>query len=172
MNKGVLLLIILLLLIQHQVHGVLPRRKGNVDIAVLVTHHPGFLGAVLFLLPLQMTLEDGSDAVDLLDVAFNSGGDRLGMVPLEPDGLAKVGALAGGLEVEPLAGVVEVGSARGEAELVLLVVGLGQVLEDGAGLPQGEVGVGVVDGGQAAVGVDVFDKVGPLGFAYLDHVQV
>ena len=42
-----------------------------------------------------------------------------------------------------------------ETEAVLrAVVALDEILEDGAGFPEGDVRVGVVDGGDAAVGVD------------------
>lgn len=43
----------------------------------------------------------------------------------------------------------------GERELLLLVVSLDKVLDDGARLPEGEAGIGILDGGQAAVGVDL-----------------
>lgn len=43
----------------------------------------------------------------------------------------------------------------GDAELVILVVRVDEVLQDGARLPQGDARVRVFDGGRAAVGVDV-----------------
>lgn len=58
----------------------------------------------------------------------------------------------------------------GVGELFICVVLLDEVLDDCAGLPEGEVCVGVVDGGIAAVGVDV-----GVGFAFdfceLDEVD-
>lgn len=83
-----------------------------------------------------MKLDDAEDAADLALVAGLGGGKLLGVVVGEPGFLAKVGALTGGLEVEPLVlGVLF--SAAGVVELVGGVVGLGEVLENGAGL--GEV---------------------------------
>ncbi len=76
------------------------------------------------------------------------------MVPLEPDRLAVVGPLARDLEEEPLPGVVGVRGAGGEAEAVVRVVTLEEVFDDCARFPEGEVRVGVVDGGEAAVGVE------------------
>lgn len=61
------------------------------------------------------------------------------------------------LEV-PLVDLVGVG----DRELVLLVVGLGKVLGNGAGLPDGQVGVGVDNGGKTAIGVDLEER-GVLG---------
>lgn len=75
------------------------------------------------------------------------------MKALEPGGLAVVGALAGDLEVEPLVQQVLFGGA-GVGEAVFFVVGLDEVLIDGARFPEGEFRVRVDDGGQAAVGVD------------------
>ena len=74
---------------------------------------------------------------------------------LEDHSLSVVGALARDLEVEPLLGedlVLELV----EAELVVYVVATEEVLDDGTGLPDGEVIVGMVDeGGHATVGVEV-----------------
>lgn len=61
--------------------------------------------------------------------------------------------LPAGLEVQPCVLLVLL-LAAGVAELVLLVVDIEQVLDDGAGLPQLEAGVGVLDGRDTAVGVD------------------
>jgi hypothetical protein len=78
-------------------------------------------------------LDDAEDTADLALVAGLGRGELLGVVVGEPGFLAEVGALAGGLEVEPLVlGVLLL--AAGVVELVGGVVGLGEVLEDGAGL--------------------------------------
>lgn len=70
--------------------------------------------------------------------------------------------LAGHLEVEELLQVPLV-RGGGDVDLVLLVIGLDEVLGNGARLPQGEVVVvGVDDGGQTAVGVDL-EELGVLG---------
>lgn len=80
-----------------------------------------------------MELDDAEDAADLVPVAVLGRGKFLGVVVREPGLLTKVGALTGGLEVKPLVlGVLLL--ATGVVELVLSVVGLGEVLEDGAGL--------------------------------------
>ena len=72
----------------------------------------------------------------------------------EPDGLAEVGALAGHLVVEPLVlEVVEEGEGA-VREGVGGVVGGDEVLDYGAGFPDGEGGVGVGEDGGAAVGVE------------------
>lgn len=71
----------------------------------------------------------------------------------EPHSLTEVGALAGGLEEQPLLQEVLFGEG-GVGELVGLVVGVDEVLDDGAGFPQRDVCVWVLDGGDAAVGVD------------------
>lgn len=84
------------------------------------------------------------------------------MVLVEPDSLAVVRALAGGLEEEPLAQMPFVGLV-GRAELVVLIVLVNDVLDNGARLPEDKVVVvGVLDGGDAAVGVDL-DELGALG---------
>ena len=45
-------------------------------------------------------------------------------------------------------------AAGWEGKLVLCVVFLDEILDDGAGFPEGEVGVRVVDRGHAAIRVD------------------
>ena len=52
-----------------------------------------------------------------------------------PSALAKVGALAGGLEKQPLRGQVFLGGGF-EAKLARFVIVLDEVFDDGAGLPQ------------------------------------
>jgi hypothetical protein len=79
------------------------------------------------------------------------------------------------LEEEPLLSKVCVVASMCEADLLILVVLLNKVLNDGAGLPDGEVGVGVVDSWHTPIGVDggefglledielqVFDLVGQI----------
>lgn len=113
------------------------------------------------LLALEQPVEDGDDAQNLLLVALNGRGHLLRVELVEPDGLAEVRALAGHLEVDELLDVpVLVGG--GALEEALLVVGLDDVLDDGARLPERQVGVGVDDGGEAAVGVDL-DELCALG---------
>lgn len=64
-----------------------------------------------------------------------------------------IGALSGSLEKEPLLGQEGLVRPHREAELVFGVVAGDQVQDDSAGLPEREVGVGIVDGGEAAIGV-------------------
>jgi hypothetical protein len=64
--------------------------------------------------------------------------------------------LSGGLEVQP--GLREVFAGRGRVgEGLRGVVGGEEVFDDGAGFPEGEGGVWVGDGGDAAVGVERFE---------------
>lgn len=81
-----------------------------------------------------MCIDDAEHTLDLIAIAVKDGGKiLLRMVEDEPRSLAEVRALARGLEVQPalckpLLWEVGVG------ELVLLVVGVEQVLDDCAGL--------------------------------------
>jgi hypothetical protein len=58
------------------------------------------------------------------------------------------------LEIQPLLRQPALLAARLETNLAVRVVLVDQVLDDGAGFPEREVGVGVVDRGHAAIGVD------------------
>ena len=77
----------------------------------------------------------------------------------KPHGLTEVGALAGHLVVEPLFGIEVFGGTGSEADGVLLIVCLDQVLHDGTRLPQVDASVGVLDGGDTAVGVDLLERL-------------
>ena len=77
----------------------------------------------------------------------------LRVVPVEPRARAEVGALAGRLQVQPGLREEFVGR-RGVLQGRGGVVGREQVFDYGAGFPEGDGGVGVFDGGDAAVGVD------------------
>ena len=101
-----------------------------------------------------MPFQDAGHTVDFLGVALISAGHGLRMVSLEPEQLPVVGALARDLEVEPLLRVVVLGRAGRETEAMLRVVAFDEVLENGAGLPEGDVRVGIMDGGDAAIGID------------------
>lgn len=81
------------------------------------------------------------------------------MKPGEPHGLTEVWALAGHLEMEPLFGIEVVGGTGSEADGVLLIVCLDQVLHDGTRLPQVDSSVGVLDGRDTAVGVDLLERL-------------
>lgn len=75
--------------------------------------------------------------------------------PHEPGCLAEIGALAADLEGDPLLDVVFLWNG-GVAEFLVLVIVLDEILGDCGGLPQSDACVGVVDDGDAAVGVDFF----------------
>ena len=148
---------VVLVLAERVTNQGLPHDEGDVGVGILVTHQPRSLhiaAAVLLFLFRQMPFQDAGHAVDLLDVALIGAGHGLRMVSLEPEQLPVVGALARDLEVEPLLRVVELGRSGDETKAVLRVVAFDEVLEDGAGFPEGDVRVGVVDGGDAAVGID------------------
>lgn len=71
--------------------------------------------------------------------------------------LAEIGALSAHLEMQVLrAQVALVASCVGEA--VVAVIFLNEVLANSARLPDGQGGVGVFDGGDAAVRVDVDER--------------
>lgn len=124
------------------------------------------------LLALEDVIEDPNNTNGLLLVPFLGRGHVNGMEEVKPSGLAIVGALftrsaegnlhgewceyshlAGHLKVQILLQLPFLGCG-GKSELFLLIIGFDDVLNDGAGLPEGKPGVGVFDGGQAAVGVD------------------
>lgn len=97
-----------------------------------------------------------------LDVTINGAGQVLRMVSLEPHSLSVVRTLATDLEKEILFGVESVVGAGSKADLVVLVVLFDKVLNNCAGLPQSQVGVGVVDSGDTSIRVDC-DIVWSLG---------
>jgi len=141
---------VVLLLLGHLGDGHLPREEGNVRVRAPAPHEPRL---AVFLLA-QVLLQHGRDAVHLLGVPVDGQGQLLGREQPEPTVLAVVRALPAGLEEEPLLGVVGLCRAGLEAQLALRVVALDEVLDDGARLPDGDAGVGVVDGWEPAVGVD------------------
>lgn len=165
---------------KEAVHGVLPRNEAKVDICPVEEHVSCCDSSIVPSVYLQLLANEVSlaledvvqntpDTLNLLEVALLGAGNILGVELLEEDGLAVVRTLAGHLEVEVLLKVPLLG-AGGDVELVLLVVGLDEVLGDGARLPQDNVVVvGVLDGGQTAVGVDLDES---LGLRVGDAVEV
>lgn len=106
---------------------LVPGSPGQIGVGVGVANEVVGLGLA------QVELDDAEDAADLVLVAGLGRGKLLGVVVGEPGLLAEVGALTRGLEVEPLVlGVLLL--AAGVVELVLSVVVLGEVLNDGARL--------------------------------------
>ena len=72
------------------------------------------------------------------------------MEHLEPRSLAVVRTLARDLECQPLVLVVLLW-ARAVGDLVILVVGVDEVLDDGSRFPEADASVGVFDGGDTAL---------------------
>ena len=104
-----------------------------------------------------MRVKHAGHAPDLIAVPVQHGFEIfLRVVEDEPGALAEVGSLAGGLEVQPGLRKVLVGRG-GVGEGLRGVVGGEEVFDYGAGFPEGEVSVWVVDGGDAAVGVCGFE---------------
>ena len=68
---------------------------------------------------------------------------------VEPSRLTKVWALTARLIVQELEGLILLWRRR-EAQLVRFVISVDEVFNDGAGLPEGDAGIGVFDGGDAA----------------------
>lgn len=102
-----------------------------------------------------MLVQNDGDALNFVPVALVRGRDVRRVVFLEPSGLSVVRTLAGHLEVEPLLGFIVLGGKGREAELLLLVVLLDEVFENGTGFRDGDAGVGVMESGETAVGVDL-----------------
>lgn len=138
----------LVLFLDDKRHPRMVRHERQVGIRAFVADQVP--GALL----LELRIQHADDALNLLDVSVYGGRELLGVVVLEPGGLAVVGSLAGDLEVEPLVAEVLLREA-GVADGLVLVVGLDQVLVDGTGFPEGEARVGVGDGGDAAVEADL-----------------
>jgi len=114
----------------------IPHHEGQVCKGALVANEPGAV--------VQDAVEDAGDAVDFVDVAHDGGLEPFGVEEAEPRGLAEIGALARGLEVGILLQEVFFGDGS-VRELLIFVVLVDQVEDDGAGLPQGDAGVGIVD---------------------------
>lgn len=147
----------LALFLGNKRHQRMPCHERQVGIRAFVADQVP--GALL----LELRVQHADDALNLLDVSVYGGGELLRVEVLEPGALAVVGSLAGDLEVEPLVAEVLLREA-GVADGLALVVGLDQVLVNGTGFPEGEARVGVGDGGDAAVEVDLGDVGGLAGW--------
>lgn len=132
-------------------HDEEPRQERRIGKAILPTNEP--------LTTLQRAIQHARNPPDLVVVPLLCARNGLVVESVEPGSLAKVRALAGHLEVQPLLGRVVVRSALGEAEGVLLVISLDKVFDDGAGFPEVQTGVGVFNGGNTAVGVELFERL-------------
>lgn len=124
-----------------------PGNEGEVGITVLVADQ--------ILTVCKNIVHRFRHTTDFVDVAHPGAFDLLRVVFGEPYCLAEVGALTRHLEVEPLLGVEVFRSAGFETELLLFVVGFNQVFKDSTRLPQGDSCVGILDGGNTAVGVEL-----------------
>ena len=109
------------------------------------------------LLSLQRFVQYIEHPLDLIEVSL-LGTRKLLMVELrEPSTLSKIWALTTHLEVDPLADVKSL--RRGcVCKGRRTVVGLYEILDDGAGLPKSDASVGVFYGGDSAVRVDGFKR--------------
>lgn len=148
----------------------LPGNPGQIGKGALAADEPP-VPVCGHLLAGQMAFQHAGHAIDLFDVALDRAGDLFMVEFLEPGRLAVVRALAAGLEKQPLRREGGEVGARREADPVVGIVVAHEVLDDGAGFPQREVGVGIVDGGDAPVGIDG-DIVGllDLGERHLDDL--
>ena len=143
-----------------------PGNERQVCVGVLVTDK--VLRARLF----EVLVQDCEHTLDLVAVSLDCRFDLLRMVVGEPDALAEVRALSGDLEVEPDGDVSRVSLdgyidcdlpllqqvlLRGGSvcELVLLVILLDQVLDNGTRLPEGDASVGVLDGRCSSVDTEL-----------------
>ena len=96
------------------------RYEGDVSDSHLPANEP--------LLLRQDGLQDAQNALDFVAVPVDSAGNLLRVEVGEPSSLAEVGALARGLEVEPLKLMVAL--VAGYRDPVLGVVLINQVLDD------------------------------------------
>lgn len=107
----------------------------------------------------QDALNDTQNALYLVDIAVDGGGNLLGVQVLKPAALAKVRALPAHLEVQPLITEVALLQRAVRDAVVGGVVLLGQVLVDGTRLPEREASVGVFDRGDSPVWIDVYKRL-------------
>lgn len=104
-----------------------PRHPRQISVCALLANEVGRL------LLREVRIHDSKHALDLSGVALLGGWELLLVEVAEPSLLAEVRALTGGLEVQPLVGFVLL-RRRSVAELVIGVVGLDKVLDDGTRL--------------------------------------
>lgn len=128
-----------------------PRNPSKIDIRQLVPKKVRLI--------LQNHLQDLNNPMNLILIPLLRTGNILRVEQVEPSSLTKVWPLTTHLEVKVLLQMPLV-SRGSNVELVLLVVRLDEVLEDGAGLPDGKIiGVVVDDGRKATVRVDLEEEV-------------
>jgi hypothetical protein len=144
----------------------LPGNEGQICVGVLVTDE--VFGARLF----EVLVQDCDHTLDLLAVSLDDRVDLALVVVSEPDALSEVRALSGDLEVEPKYIVSRASLDRyidgglpllqqvllrggSVCELVLLVVLLDQVLDNGTRLPKGKASVGILNGRCSSVDTEL-----------------
>lgn len=119
------------------VDALIPRDEGQVSKGALVANQPFFA--------LQQGVQDAEYALDFGVVALDGRGNTLGVQNVEPTRLSKVRTLARDLEEEVLVAERAILEIR-ERNLVLGVVLLDEVENNGAGFPNGQPRVWVLDG--------------------------
>lgn len=170
-----ILVLVVLILLEHPSHDCLPRNEHDIRIGDLIAHKPRSVtasaAAVFLFLLRQSPIQDARHPIHFFGIALDGAGHLFRVELLEPDRLSVVRALSRPLELEPLLRKIRLRRPRSETQAAFRVVALDQVFDNGTGLPQGDAGVGVVDGGQATVGVDG-EVLGLLDFGELNIVEL
>lgn len=131
---------------KYHMHCRLPGNEGNVGIRRLVTNK--------ILLVCQDAIKHANHTESLLLITLDCTLNLLRVKHLEPSILPVIWSLARDLEVQVLLLVVLVGQGC-RADLVILVVGVNQVLNDSTGLPERDTRVWVLDGRYTTIGVNL-----------------
>ena len=147
-----------LILPERLTHALLPRDEGDIGVGKFIAHEPWSVTAraaamFLFLLS-QVSVQDTRYPIDFFNIARNGTGHLFRVILLEPDQLSIVWTLSRYLEVEPLLRMIRLWCSGSKTQPVLRVVALDEILDNGTGLPESDVRIGVVDGWQATVGID------------------
>lgn len=143
-----------------------PGNERQICVGVLVANK------VLGARTLEVLVQDCEHTLDLVAISFDRRLDLLSVVVGEPDALAEVRALSRDLEVEPDESVSRACSSRdidgnlpllqevllgsgSVGELVLLVVLIDQVLDNGTRLPEGDASVRILNGRCSSVDTEL-----------------
>lgn len=144
---------------------LVPRDEAQISVCALITNKIFFA--------LQNGVQNHGDTLNLVGITVLCRLHLLGMELLEPGCLAKIGTLAGDLEVKVLFTVVLLGE-RSVCERIGRIVTINQVLDDGARFPESDASVGIIDGWNAAIGIfigewfglDIFLHIKELGLVW------